>query len=905
MGFKKYFGTIFKPVQSIKLISKIPLKNQTKGIVVAKGFEFSKSRFVYLVFLFLITQTLIAQNSNLSDFDNTGLKTSEKDNAENIPHYKNEPDNNEFLKKLQKGFPIEETEDVDFNDGYLPQNFEFVPPAQELEPGSIDEIKTIEKSGSDKQKQRLPQIFSPRELDNDETVQKIKEDLPIEVNADNVEYVKEEQLVKGTGNVVINFKGVQLSADKITVNLLTKDAYAEGNVKIYQGDRLYTAQTAYYNFSTEKGKFETTKGHFKPFYLYGEYIDKPEKKAEYHIKNGYITTSDYRLPDYRLKAKSVEIYPQDKVILKNIVFEVGNIPVFWFPYWYYPLLDKDVPFSMVPGYSKKWGAYLLNSLQVYRSENLKIQFILDLMSKRGVAPGIDAQYKFQDKINGMFKSYFLRDKAFEKYEETPDGVQRIKRSNKDRYRVTLEHAQRISDDTRLLGELNFQSDKQIIDDFFQREFDEQIQRVNFVDLTKATEKYQFELYLSPRFNSFFDVLERLPELSFTQKNARLFNTPLFLETDSRGSRLNFLFDDESRDFDSTRLTSFGKVSLPLYLWDCLNVVPYVDGRVVTYSDFRRGKKEPRGIGTFGINTDLKASKIFPVESKNWNIHGIRHVFEPSVNFKLLRTNIAPERVHQFDLIDGYADDTAFTFNFRNLFQTNRWKEKVEIAPKTADRDQKISHKGIEEVTTDLIDFSLMFDFFPSGAGKTTFPLGHLNPAFRGLNSLDFFFIRNIVQGSPFLSSVRDKYVSDLLFDLKFEPFDWLATTLITRYDPHEQQIEEVTWGFSFFNNDKISWDVYTSFYIGGSTQLSHTFNYRINHDWRIQVSHIFDFNKPSNEGSIVEHQRYSVIKDLHAWELAFSYSDRRYIRVEKEIDRTFYVMFYLKDFPDVKFKVGN
>jgi len=874
---------------------------------VVKNFEFSKFKVSFLICLFLINQNLFAQNSNPVEFNNEGSILEKKDNAEFNVKNQHEFDNEQFINKIKRGLPIEETTDVDFNDGKKSEidNEQNFIQQQELKPGTIEEIKTIEGVPAVKESQVEPENAEPVEPDNADNIQKIKEDLPIEVNADNVEYVKEEQLVKGTGNVVINFKGVQLSADKITVNLMTKDAYADGNVRIYQGDRLYTAEHAYYNFALEKGKFENTKGHFKPFFLYGEYVDKPEKKAEYHIKNGYITTSDYRLPDYRIKAKTVDIYPQDKIILKNIVFSIGKVPVFWVPYWYYPLLDKDVPFSMVPGYSKKWGAYLLNSLQVYRSENLKIQLILDMMSKRGVAPGIDAQYNFQEKIKGMFKSYALRDKAFEKYEESPDEVQSIKRRSKNRYRVTLEHAQRISEDTRLLGELNFQSDKQIIDDFFQREFEEQIQRVNFVDLTKATEKYQFEAYISPRFNSFFDVLERLPEFSFTTKNAKLFDTPLFVETDSRAARLNFLFDDENRDFDSTRLTSFAKASIPMFFWDCLNVDPYVAGRTVTYSDFRSGRKEPRLVGEFGVNTDMKVSKIFPVESKNWNIHQIRHVFEPSMNFKILKTNVDPDKIHQFDLIDGYNDDAVFSFNFRNLLQTNRWKERVEISPKTVDRDQKIRHKGIEEVTTDLIDFAVMFDFFPSGADRTTYPIGHLNPSYRNLSALDFFFLRNIVQGSPLLSSTKDKYLSDLLFDLKFEPFDWLATSLITRYDPYKRQISEVTWGLSFFNTDKVSWDVYTSFYIGGSTQLSHTFNYRINQDWRIQISHIIDFNKPSSDGSILDYQRYTIIKDLHEWELAFSYSDRRYVRVEKEVDRTFYVMFYLKDFPDIKLKVGN
>ena len=84
-----------------------------------------------------------------------------------------------------------------------------------------------------------------------------------------------------------------------------------------------------------------------------------------------------------------------------------------------------------------------------------------------------------------------------------DGSERRREYKKDRYRVTWEHEQQIFNDTRLLGQLNLQSDKQIIEDFYRSEFEEVIQRVNFLDLTKATETYQLEAYVSPRLNSFF------------------------------------------------------------------------------------------------------------------------------------------------------------------------------------------------------------------------------------------------------------------------------------------------------------------------------------------------------------------------------------------------------------------
>ena len=649
-----------------------------------------------------------------------------------------------------------------------------------------------------------------------------EKDIPIEVNADNIEYQKEAETVTGTGNVEINFKGVMLAADKITVNLVTKDAYADGNVRFYQGDKLYTAEHIFYNFDTEEALFKNAKGKFKPFYLHGATVKKQAKKAEYIVESGYITTSDYFLPDYKLKAKKVFIYPNDKVILKNIVLEVGNIPLLWVPYWYYPLTNKDAPFSCVPGYSKRFGFYLLNTAQIYNSKNLKIQLSADLRTKRGVAAGFDTEYNFDDQIKGIFKSYVMHDSDFDEYDRKITGEETRKNLSKKRYRFTWEHEQQIFDDTRLLAELNLQSDKQIVEDYFRREFHEQIQRTNFVDLTKATEQYQAELYVSPKFNSFFDVLERLPEVSFTKKNATVFGPPVFYQNDYRISNLRFKFDDENLDFDAFRLSTYNKFELPLFLWDFLNVTPYIEGRSALYSDMREHSKKGRYTFTGGVNSNFRISKIYNVQSDNWNIHGLRHIFEPTIDFKFVRSNLKPERVYQFDLIDSISHDTAFSFKFRNLLQTKRQREKRETVTLPGQKEQIVQHKGIEEVVNDLVDFSIYYDIFPTGAKRDTFSIGRENKEFNNLSVQEFFFRRNISLGTPFLASREEKNISELLFDIKFQPFDWLSSRFITRYDPHDRQLEEVTWGLTFFHTDQVSWDIYLSYFLGGSTQLNHT-----------------------------------------------------------------------------------
>ena len=53
---------------------------------------------------------------------------------------------------------------------------------------------------------------------------------PIEVNGDQVEFFPKEKKIVGKGNVTVDYEGIRLTCDRITVHSETKDSEAEGNV---------------------------------------------------------------------------------------------------------------------------------------------------------------------------------------------------------------------------------------------------------------------------------------------------------------------------------------------------------------------------------------------------------------------------------------------------------------------------------------------------------------------------------------------------------------------------------------------------------------------------------------------------------------------------------------------------
>ncbi len=54
------------------------------------------------------------------------------------------------------------------------------------------------------------------------------------------------------------------------------------------------------------------------------------------------------------------MYPEDKVVFKNLRLYAGDTPIFWLPYLSQPL-DGELGYHFVPGARSNWGVFLLNS----------------------------------------------------------------------------------------------------------------------------------------------------------------------------------------------------------------------------------------------------------------------------------------------------------------------------------------------------------------------------------------------------------------------------------------------------------------------------------------------------------------------------------------------------------------
>ncbi|MDQ6626802.1 MAG: hypothetical protein M3Y69_11805 [Verrucomicrobiota bacterium] len=507
---------------------------------------------------------------------------------------------------------------------------------------------------------------------------------PIEITSTGgTEY--RDSIATAKENVAIHIGDADIYGDYGEYNATTHVVRVTGNVRIYRGAELYVGESGTYNTETQEITASNLRSLEFPYFLSGETVNRTtdEKRDDETltlVQKGYFTTHDALNPDFRLTASTVRIYENDYIVFKNMVFYVGKIPIFYFPYLYQSL-DDAFSFLVSPAYTSAWGPSLLNRLSFPIGKRIKAVARLDYRLRRGVAAGLSATTKYGTNKSSWAKlgTYFLDDQNPEINRTTlPRGAVPT-----FRYRLSLDNRTDFGHDITGDVQLTRLSDAYVLQDFFQNEFRLTPDPDNLVTLRKWSPNYSLTAFTRFQMNNFSDVTERLPEVALDIKRQPIFGSGVFYEGESSFANLQRSFPNGSflQDYSTLRLDTFHQLTYPNTYFGWLSVVPRIGVRATYYdttrnvspSDFvnnpdplfpaftlypadkgahplREGDALLRTALNAGVEASFKISRTWEnAQNRLLGLDGLRHIIQPFTNFSYVTgDNLDPARILQFD-----------------------------------------------------------------------------------------------------------------------------------------------------------------------------------------------------------------------------------------------------------------
>ncbi len=643
----------------------------------------------------------------------------------------------------------------------------------------------------------------------------------VQLEADQVEFSQDNSKANAKGNVVVTSGTTTLTADQIELQRSIGEAIASGHVYIDSPGMKVQADSVKYNFNDSTGVFENARIFNAPFQIKGNTVDKV---SENHMvmKNGFLTTCDFDEPHFRLGIKKMDYYQGDKAVARVVTLFLGKVPLMYLPRYTQNLKERPI-FTVIPGYKKDFGAFLISTLRLKISENVRVIVHGDFRERLGLGEGVDVKYNTPSFGSGLLRTYYAHEREIASKHlwnlNNSDGTKKGPTIRHELYKIEWRHLWQIDQDTSAIWQYYKVHDPNLaqmgfIKRYFEREYRAGADVTNYFLLTRNLPMgvVTFRTDVS-RVNPAIRSVEKLPEIQYTLAGQRIGDTNFYLKSVETFSNLQHFPGNAGEHQKTVRMDVDNEISYPKKI-SIFEFRPYAGGSHTYYSRTNDVGLNNVVRGQFKTGSDITThfyrvwnykNKIMGVE-----INNLRHVVTPTITYQYNhKPTIAASHFNQFDAIDGRGLINNVHFSLENKLQTKRNKQSVDLIRAIVESDYSL----IRSVK---------------------------NPAFE------------------FISS-----------KIEFNPADWLTFSSDGVFDNHKGHWDIYNFDAYIHKSDKWSFGVGKRYSRDFNDQLTTEWQYKINPKWRFKIADRFLLDK-----GVVQEQDYILTRDLHEWEMDMQYHRR-------------------------------
>lgn len=433
-------------------------------------------------------------------------------------------------------------------------------------------------------------------------------DTTVYYTAERLFYDFEEGKILLVGSARVNYRNVVVLSDSLIYDTRTRNVLAYKNpILCIDKDTTYGKHMAY-NLDSGKGitvdgRSKVEKGWFK-----GNIVKLVAPKT-LNVDGGRFTTCSLSHPHYYFWAKSLKVHMDDMVYAKPVVLFVQDIPVFFLPFWFFPIKKERSSGFLHPqiGRNSRLGRYVKNIAYYWViSDHMDLTVGFDYMENKGVAVNLSSVWLYKPMLSGNLATQYVDE----------NGIKR-------RWKAKLSHRHNLRDGTIIMAKGDFVSDESFnidYEDNVVRELEQVL--TSFVSLAKrfgmlstgVVLRETRDIKTEKRWGDYPKITLSLPSIGVLGGHLSYFG--VIMNSITTG--------DNKRKSDN----SF-KFTLPKKLW-YFNISPGMGARF-SFTDTEEGflVKESYN-GSVGIGTVMYGRSIIRNPE-------LRHTIRPSIHYNFLKS----------------------------------------------------------------------------------------------------------------------------------------------------------------------------------------------------------------------------------------------------------------------------
>lgn len=317
---------------------------------------------------------------------------------------------------------------------------------------------------------------------------------------------------------------------------------------------------------------------------------------------------------------------------------------------------------------------------------------LDIYGKRGIGIGPGIEYKSPKLYKGFIKTWYINDKSGHDRHNEPV-------ENNDRGWIQTRNRVQLPDFWLLDLELSYISEKRLLEEYFEEEVREDKDQETLAYIHRGHESQFWSLLAKTRINDFQTETDQIPEGRWAVTQIPLLRRgdigldeggisfhDVYYRHAVSAVQLRYRQSDQERTAPAlptdrlTRADYLGGLEAPINVGP-VKFTPYAEQRVSFFEETLNDRnREYRYVAGAGAKASIMLSRVSEGRNKFLNIDGLRHVFEPTVDYRNnYHANPESDELYQYDEIDAVTDQQVVLLGLRHRMQT---RDADDGSPKT-------------------------------------------------------------------------------------------------------------------------------------------------------------------------------------------------------------------------------
>lgn len=479
----------------------------------------------------------------------------------------------------------------------------------------------------------------------------------INISSDRMEQTLADGMYTAEGHVVVAWKGMKLTADKVRYAAAPQLLYASGSVVLAKEPSVLKGDNLVLNINTGRAEMDATRLTM-PQTNMTLTADKLVRINENQFSSSgtELTTCDVPDPSWKFGADSLKVNLQGYATGRNVIFYVKDVPVLYLPWFAFPVVLEKQSGLLLPnfGYSNKRGLQLDIPVYLVISPSQDLQLDLDILSKRGLGTGLDYRYIRVRGSEGHLGGYQIYDQVTDQW----------------RWQLAEEHKEIFSRDANLRSSVNLTSDRTFLNDFGEKSGDYNRQASSStINALKTWQDYAATAYL--RYNEDLyapdnkATLQTLPSLGLAGVRQAIFTMPLYFDFDAAAENLY-----RETGASGQRLLLFPRMTLLPFRSSFLQTTLFAGAHIRGYStDKRDTGSDTRASSTLdilpeaGVRLSTSLTRVYSTDMAQ--LQKIRHEIIPEISY-----NFVPQhdqtRLPLYDSTDRIIHGNMITASVTSL-----------------------------------------------------------------------------------------------------------------------------------------------------------------------------------------------------------------------------------------------